>query len=186
MQPQLTLLSIAPILAFMTADRCGARRSAVPLALFVSGLEVLYNSFQLGFMEYFSLSSFALFLVLGGISVHRRDPLYFKLQPVAFEILVAGTLFFYAFVLDTPLLAVILLDHVGVNAWVPVYERGYVEIYAQTLSKSVPFLLLLHAALTAHGALRRSTWWWFNCRVLGLYVMITVLFLSERIFQATY
>jgi intracellular septation protein A len=186
MQWQLLFLSIAPVAAFVVADRFGTQRRAVTLAVAVSGFEFLYNSFQLALVEPFSLGSFVLFLVLGSISIKRQDLSFFKFQPVVFEILIAGTFIVYTFALDTPLFAIILEDSIGMNEWVPPYQRGYFAVYAQTLSKSIPFLLLLHAALTAHAALRRSTWWWFHCRVFGLYLMIVALFFTERIFQATY
>jgi len=186
MQWQLIFVSIAPLVAFVVAERFGAQRHAISLALVVSGLEFFYNSFMLGFVEPFSLGSFALFLVLGSLSIKREDLIFFKFQPVVFEVFVATTFLVYTVALDTPLFAVVLLDHVGINEWVPPYQQGYAEIYAQTFSRSVPFLLLVHAALTAFAAVRLSTGWWFHCRVLGLYSMIVALFFSERILQVTY
>ena len=186
MQWQLIFLSIAPVVTFVVADRLGARRRAIVLALVVSSLEFVYNSLTLGFVELFSLGSLALFVVLGGLSIKSEALIFFKLQPVAFEVSIAVTFLFYTVALDTPLLSVILLDHVEINEWVPLYQQGYAEIYAQSMSRSMPFLLLVHAALTAYAARQGSISWWFHCRVLGLYSMIVALFFGERILQASY
>jgi len=71
------------------------------------------------------------------------------------------------------------------SAELEAYQRGYATIYATTLSKSMPVLLVLHAAMTARAAWKRSTCWWFNIRVFGLYGMVAALFLCERLLGVT-
>ncbi len=124
-------------------------------------------------------------LGLGAVSVRRNDPRYFKLQPVAFELCAAAVLVYFVFVLDTPLLAVLAEDYVGIHGALKAYQRGYATIYATTLSRSMPVLLVLHAGITAHAAWTKSTCRWFNIRVFGLYAMVAVLFLGERLLGVT-
>jgi intracellular septation protein A len=185
MQWQLLFVSIPPIVAFVAFSRVGTLSEAVLGTAVVSGFELVYNSLQLGIVEPFSLCSFVLFLGFGGVSLRQNDDRYLKLQPVAFELVVAATLAYFVFVLDTPLLAVFAKDYVGIHAELEAYQRGYATIYATTLSKSLPFLLVLHAALTARAAWRRSTCWWFNVRVFGLYGLVALLFLGERLLGVT-
>ena len=126
-----------------------------------------------------------MFLCFGAVSLRRNDDRYFKLQPVAFEICVAAVLAYFVFVLDTPLLAVLAEDYIGVHAELEAYQRGYATIYATTLSRSLPVLLVVHAVLTARAAWKRSTCMWFNVRVFGFYGMVALLFLAERVLGVT-
>jgi hypothetical protein len=75
---------------------------------------------------------------------------------------------------------------VRINEVLPPYQRGYFAGYAQTMSRSLPFLLVLHAGLTAYAALRLSTWWWFVVRVPGFYLLAAALFFAERLLQVSY
>jgi intracellular septation protein A len=72
-------------------------------------------------------------------------------------------------------------EHVGIHEILPAYQRGYATVYATTLSRSLPYLLLIHAGVTAYVATKRSTWCWFHVRVFGFYAMLAVLFLAERL-----
>jgi len=181
MQLQLLFFSMAPIVAFMFVRERGPLRPALGAAIAVSAIELTYNSYRYGGTEWLSLTSFASFAVLGGIAFHRNDEWYFELQPVVLELILAGVFLYFWYALDTPLLAVILDDHVRIREILPAYQRGYATVYATTLSRSLPYLFLLHAGLTAVAAGHRSRWVWFNVRVFGFYAMLVVLFLVERV-----
>jgi intracellular septation protein A len=185
MQWQFLFLSVAPLVAYMAFWARGQARWAVGAAIAVAGVELGYNSFQLQMLEPFSLLSFVLYLGLGSWSLRVRDDRPFKLQPVIFEISVAAVLIYYYLVLDTPLLTVIVEEHLGLHEVLAAYQRGYATVYATTLSRSLPYLLLLHAVLTAWAAWTASTWRWFNIRVFGFYIMFTALFLGERLLGIT-
>lgn len=188
MQWQLLLFSMLPILAFAVVESFGNRRNAVMAAVVVAAVECVYNSVQLGFVEAFSLLSLVLFLVLGGLSLRRDRIVIFKFQPVAMGIVWAAAFWIHDsfFLSDKALLPLILDKYVGVNEVIPPYQRGYFAIYAQTMAKSLPFLLVLHAGLTAYAALRLSTWWWFQVRVFGFYLLVVVLFYGERLLPVPY
>jgi intracellular septation protein A len=181
MQWQLLFFSMAPVVAFMAFRVQDQPRRALGAAIAVAAIELAYNSYQLGGVEPFSLVSFALFGLLGGLALHRDDEWFFKLQPVALDVILAGTFFYYGLVLETPLFAVIMEEHVGIHEILPAYQRGYATVYATTLSRSLPYLLLIHAGVTAYVATKRSTWCWFHVRVFGFYAMLAVLFLAERL-----
>lgn len=181
MQWQLFFLSIPPLVAYVVLWTVDRPRWGIAAAVAVAGLEAIYNSLQLELVEPFSVASFALFLGLGGWALRTADERIFKLQPVLFEVWVAMVLVYYGVVLDTPLLAVIVEEHLGLVDALAAYQRGYARVYATTLSRSLPYLLAIHAALTAYAALKRSTWWWFNIRVFGFYAMLAILFLAERL-----
>lgn len=185
MEWQLLFVSIPPVVAFVAFSRVGTLREAILGAVVVSGFELLYNSLRLGIVEPFSLCSLALFLGFGALSLRLDDARFFKLQPVAFDLCVAAAIVYFGVVRDTPLLAVIAEDYIGIHAKLAAYQRGYATIYATTLSKSMPILLVLHALITARAAWMRSTCWWFNVRVFGFYGMVAVLFIGERLLGAT-
>jgi intracellular septation protein A len=185
MEWQFLFLSIAPLVAFMAFAASARRRAGIAAAIVVAALELGYNSVRLGFLEPFSLLSAALYGGLGAWSLRVDDDRPFKLQPVVFEICAAAALVYYEIVLDTPLLAVILKEHIGLHDALQPYQRGYATVYATTLSRSLPVVLVLHAALTARAAWARSTWCWFNVRVFGLYLMVGLLFLFERLLGIT-
>mgnify|MGYP001053276704 FL=1 len=181
MEWQLIFVSIPPAVAFVAFSRVGTPREAIVGSIVVSGFELLYNSLRLGIVEPFSLCSLVLFLGLGALSLRRDDARFFKLQPVAFDLCLAAAIVYFGIARDTPLLAVLAEDYIGIHAKLAAYQRGYATIYATTLSKSMPILLVLHALITAHAAWRRSTCWWFNARVFGFYAMVAALFLGERL-----
>jgi intracellular septation protein A len=185
MQWQLLFFSMAPVVAFMAFRVQDEPRRALGAAIAVAAIEFTYNSYQLRGVEPFSLVSFALFGFLGGIALRRDDEWFFKLQPVVLDVILAGTFFYYGLVLETPLFAVIMEEYVGIHEILPVYQRGYATVYATTLSRSLPYLFLIHAGATAYVATKRSTWWWFHVRVFGFYAMLVVLFLAERFLGVT-
>jgi intracellular septation protein A len=185
MQWQLLFFSMAPVVAFMAFRAWGPPRRALVAAIAVAALELAYNSQQLGGVEPFSLASFTLFGLFGGISLHRNDERFFKLQPVALDLILAGTFLYYGLILDIPLFAVIMEEYVGINEILPPYQKGYASVYATTLSRSLPYLFLVHAGATAYAAIKRSTWGWFHVRVFGFYAMLGALFLVERLLGVT-
>ncbi|MFT5694891.1 MAG: intracellular septation protein A [Myxococcota bacterium] len=186
MQWQLLLLSVAPLAVFMLAVRRTTQTRAIAAALVVSLCELVFNWAQLHFVDPFSLTSLLLFGALGFASIRTGNIIFFKFQPVAFEVAIGAALFYYNFIVGTPLFAEILIEHVQINEIVPVYQRGYYANYVTTLSSSIPFVFLLHAGLTAYGALMRSSMWWFVVRVVGLYAMAAVVFYAERLITPSY
>lgn len=186
MQWQLLFFSMPPILAFAVVEAPGHRKHAVSAAVAVAAVECGYNSWQLGRIEVFSLLSLALFLVLGGLSLQRDRIVLFKLQPVLLGLVWAGVFWIHDSLSDERLLPLILEDVVGVNEVIPPYQRGYFAGYARSMSTSLPFLLVFHAGLTAYAALRLSTWWWFHVRVFGFYLLVVVLFFTERLLAVSY
>jgi intracellular septation protein A len=185
MRWHLLFFGMAPAVAFMAVRGAGRLRSAIAAAVAVAAVEFAVNSLQLGGVEYFSLASFALCGLFGGISLLRSDEFFFKLQPVVLEVILAGVLLYYGLALEVPLFAVIMQEHVRLDEILPAYQRGYAAVYATTLSRSLPYALLIHAGLTAYAARMRSTWWWFHMRVFGFYALLAALFLAERIFRVT-
>lgn len=185
MQWQLLFVSVPPIIAYMLFWVRGQPRTGVVAALVVGALELTYNSFQLDLVEPFSLLSLVLLGLFGGLSLRGSDDRFFKLQPVAFELVCAGVLIYYNCILETSLLPIVAEKYLGLHDVLPAYQRGYATVYATTLSRSLPYLLLVHAGLTAYGAWARSTWWWFNVRVFGFYGMLAALFVAERLLGIT-
>ena len=181
----LLFFSIGPVVAFMALRGRGPLSRAVGAALATAVIEFAYNSVQLGRIEPFSLLSGALFGLFGALALWRRDERFFQLQPVALEVLLAAIFLYYGLVRDVPLFAVIVKDAIGIDAVLPAYQRGYAEVYAITLSRSIPYLFLVHAGLTAYAAAKRSCWVWFHVRVFGFYAMLVALFLAERLLGVT-
>ncbi|HSN81260.1 MAG TPA: septation protein IspZ [Polyangiales bacterium] len=185
MQWQLLFVSIAPVVGFMLFWARGEVRVGIACAIAVSAIELVYNYLSLGRIEPVSILSFALFAVFGWLAWRAEDARYFKLQPVAFELVLAAVMIHFYVARGTPLLVTFAEDYVGLHDALSAYQRGYATVYTTTLSKSLPYLMLAHAVLTGYFALKRSTWWWFNVRVFGFYMLVAVLFLVERLLGIT-
>ena len=183
MQWQLAFASIPPLLAFAAVHPRWGTRAAVLAAIGVAALEWAYDSIQLGFVEPFTLASLLLFAACGGATLRRDDLRYFRFQPVAFEIVAAGALLYSNVVLGEPLFATIVQEHMGLVEALPPWRRGYAQSYTLAMAGSVPFVLLAHAALTAWAALRLSLSGWLWVRIAGLYAMLVLLFLVQRLLQ---
>lgn len=180
-QWQLLFFAMIPVAAYAGLRGRGvAVPAAMGIATSVAALELAWNSLRLGRVETFSLLSLLLFSVLGGLALLRSDERLFKLQPVLLDLGLAGVFLYAWYGNGVALLEVILDRHVGLFDALPSYQRGYASLYATTLSRSLPWLLLVHAALTAEAALRRSNAWWFVVRVPGFYLVLGALFLVER------
>ena len=179
---QLLLFAMLPVAAYAGLRGRGvAVPASIGAATAVAALELGVNSLRLGRVELFSLLSLLLFAVMGGIALLRRDERLFKLQPAALDLCLAAVFLYAWHVQEVPLFQVILERHVRLFEALPAYQQGYASLYATTLSRSLPYLLLVHAALTADAALRRSNAWWFLVRVPGFYALLAALFFAERI-----
>lgn len=185
MQWQLCFVSITPLVAYVLFWSRGEPRVGIGAAQAVAAIELVYNSLALGRIEPVSLVSFLLFVVLGWVSFRRNDDVYFKLQPVLLEVVLAGVMIYFYAALDVPLLKVFAEDYVGLHDSLSAYQRGYATVYTTTLSRSLPPVMLVHAAWTAYFAVARSTWAWFLVRVIGFYGMVGALFLVERLLGVT-
>lgn len=185
MQWQLLFVSIAPLVAYMLFWARGESSVGVGAALTVAVLEVIYNSIAIGRIEPVSLLSTVLFAACGMLAWRTQDDFYFKLQPALFEATLAALMIGCEVAFGVPLLVVFAKDYVGLQDALSAYQRGYATVYITTLSRSLPYLMLLHAGLTGYGARARSTWWWFNVRVFGFYLSVAVLFVAERLLGVT-
>lgn len=185
MQWQLVFFSMAPVVVFAVARRSTTPVETALAVVATAALELAWNSVTVGFLEPFSAASLALFVVAGAVALRRDELRYLQLQPVILECLVAGVLLYYTFVLGKPLFATVVEEYVGLIDWLEPWRRGYFRGYALTMSKTVPFLLLVHAGLTAYATYRLSFAWWLVVRIPGLYVLLTVLFYAERLLEGT-
>jgi intracellular septation protein A len=180
-QWQLLFVSIGPLVVYMLFWARGESRVGMAAAIAVAVVELFYNSIAIGRIEPVSCLSTVLFGACSLFAWRTRDDFYFKMQPALFEAILALVMIWYYLAFGVPLLAVFAKDYVGLQGALSAYQRGYATVYTTTLSRSLPYLMLLHAGLTGYGARARSTWWWFNVRVFGFYVSVVVLFLSERL-----
>jgi len=184
----LLLFSMLPVVTFALVETLADSRKAVVAAIVVAGFEFVFDSILLGFVEIFSAVSLSLFVILGAVALRRGRMEWFKFQPVVLGLFVAATFWIYDGWIATgePLFAQIVEKHLRINDILPTYQRGYFADYARTMSTSLPFLLIAHAALTGYAAVKLSTWSWCGVRVLGFYAMATALFYAERLFQVSY
>ena len=181
MQWQLLFFSMLPIAIFAVAQTFVNERRAIQLSILAAAIECGYNAYRLGFLETLSLFSLVLFAILGAFSIRTGNAVFYKFQPVVLGVALAAVFLVYEFAFGTPLFAIIVEEHVGIMEVVPAYQRGYFSIYARTMSQTIPFILLLHAALTGYAAMKLSVWQWFAVRTIGLYLLIAVSFFAERL-----
>lgn len=185
MQWQLLAFSMAPVLVFALARPWAGMAQALVLATVVAALELALNSAQLGFLEPFSLLSLLLFAGLSWLA-HRRNALrWFQAQPVVLEIVVAVVFLVHDLTRETPLLVTVAVDHLGLIDWLAPWQRGYWEGYVRAFAPLFPFVLLAHAGLTAWAAGRLGLAAWTAVRIAGLYGLLAVVFLGQRLLEAS-
>ena len=188
MQWQLLFFSMLPVVVFAAVESLYSNRDAVVAAIVVAAIEFAYNSFALGFVEPFSAVSLLSFGALGALGLARDRMLLVKLQPVVMALVWAGAFWIHDATApsETRLFEHVLYEYVGIGELIPPYQAGYFAGYAHTMSRSLPFLLVLHAGWTAWAAFRLSTSAWALVRVLGFYGLAVALFCAERFLQASY
>lgn len=178
---QFVVFAMVPTVAFAVLLPRGTMRRAIGVAIFLSFVEFSLNSIALGVVEPFSLLSLILFAGLGALSLKRNSATYFRLQPVFLEASMAIVFLIAAYAYSVPLFTILLMDWIDVDQAIPAYQRGYYVQYADSMSRSVPYLLFLHAAVVGWAAMSTSLRNWVLLRTLGLHFMLVVLFFAERL-----
>lgn len=128
-------------------------------------------------------------LVTGLISIKFRTPVYFKLQPVITNTLLAAYLAYYQY-FDTPLLVKMLpkmrtmigkLGSLSPEQLELVLDERMLPVYAR-LTQHTIIWLLIHAALVAWCALKTRNSVWLLVKAIGLPLVVGGALLTERLF----
>ncbi|NKB72395.1 MAG: hypothetical protein GKR89_35410 [Candidatus Latescibacteria bacterium] len=169
------LLDFVPLLIFVVVDSFGKTRYALFAAMGAAAFDLGYNYYFFGEIDSLALSSAALILLLGGLSVKFNTPVFFKFKPVIFNLALAVTLFVY-YAQDQPLMLYLSDRYANVlpGQFQALLQQPQIRLLLERLSLYLGFGLIVHAGVVAWAALRFGNWWWLGIRSLGLYLMMFV------------
>ncbi len=168
---------ILPVLAFVILESLAGKRMAIAIALLLAFGEVVFSLAVYGTIDELTILAFVIVLIAGALSIKTDNDLYFKLQPAVVSTLFALIMLVYYFLLDRPLLNLMMHKYFpGGAASITggkVPEEWFQKML-RILSRDLAFWFLLHAALVTWAALKLSKWWWLAMRVPMLYVLMFV------------
>lgn len=162
------LLLLIPIIAFAIADAKAGLKTGVVLAIVLSIAVFGLHWFLMGKFDPISLIEPIFFIVLGLLSLHLKNSLWFKFQPVVVNVLSALLLAGFQ-IWDQPLLV----------RWAPaaaqlmsseqqaLLSSPHILAKLSLISHALIYVFLVHAAWVGWAALRKSTWTWTAVRLAG-------------------
>jgi hypothetical protein len=176
-QAMFFMLTLVPIIGFVLADALGGQKSGIVTAIVLSILMFFANWMLLGQLELLSFIEPVFFIVLGFASLHLKNSLYFKFQPVVVNVLSALLLAGFQ-IAGTPLLV----------RWAPAMDKvmppelqgrltqPLILEKLSLISHGLIYILLAHALLVGWTALKKSNFTWALARVAGYPILIVSVF----------
>jgi hypothetical protein len=162
------LLTLVPIIAFAIADAMAGLKTGVIVAIVLSVALCAVNWIILGKFDPISLIEPVFFIILGLISLHLKNSIWFKFQPVVVNVLSALLLAGFQ-IWSEPFL---VRWAPAMDKLMPPENQGFLvsPLILQKLSlisHVLIYVLLLHAFWVGWAALKRSTWFWTAVRLSG-------------------
>ncbi len=168
---ELALLGLLPLVVFAILDIFAGLNVAILGAIAVGLLEALWSWYRFGSVDQLTWISLGLIFGMGVISMRMKDARLFKFQPVVLALVFAATLAWFQWrgepllVQMLPRVAAMMPDDM---AWMAKDEMVIRRMARLDLFLIVSFVL--HGAIVAWSALRRSTVQWVLWRALGFYL----------------
>ena len=169
------LLGILPLLAFVVIDSFAGMKSALWSAIGFAILEVVYSLYMYHTLDELTIGSFVLVVIFAFFSFRSKNPMYFKMQPVALGLSFALAFLIFQW-MDHPLLIVMLNKY---QPMIPeqartLFQEAHMQLILARASHYLGWGFLLHAGLVAYSALKLSNWWWLMLRGIGVYIMMGI------------
>lgn len=175
MSVMMALQGLLPLIVFALVDIFAGMRAALIAAMVIALAEAGLSYYYFGEVDQLTWISLGLILVMGGVSVYMKDDRLFKFQPVALSVVSAGILLYFQ-VMEEPLLVQMMPK---VIPFLPEEKRWMFD--SPTMIRSMMRLdalligaFMIHAALVAWAAVKRSTFVWLIVRGAGFYGLMIV------------
>ena len=172
---------IIPLIAFVLIDSFMGLKAGLIAAIAFAFLESAASIYWFGGIDWLSILSLLLVLLLAYVSYRKKTAIHFKLQPVVLSI-IFGMTFLITYWMGRPIMYSMLVKY---QAQLPPQMQALMqdEQYIALLKLSSHYLgyaLLLHAGLTAWAAFKMSNWWWVLIRGVGFYGFTILAMLIAR------
>jgi hypothetical protein len=169
----LVLQGILPLVVFALVDIFAGLRAALIAAIVFAVLEACWSYYTFGEIDHLTWVSLGLICVMGALSYKMKSDRLFKFQPVALGV-IAALVFVYFRVTEAPLLLQLVPK---VSLLLPPERRDLFEspqalAALNRLDLLMIAVLLIHSALVAWAAVRKSTMVWLIVRGVMLYVLM--------------
>ena len=163
-------MGVLPLILFVVIDSFSGLKSALISAVIFAVLEVGFSLYLFGDLDFITICSLVLIIVLAGASYYTKSPLHFKLQPVILSAIL-GLFFLVTFFIGKPVLLIMLLKY---QAQLPdvIKEASRIPVFQELCKLTSHYLgyaFLAHAGVTLWAALKLSKWWWIALRGIGFY-----------------
>ena len=167
------LAGMLPLIIFVIADTFLGLRKGILLAVLAALFELGLSLALLGTLDFFTMVSLLLVLVMGIVSWKMKSATFFKMQPVVMGAVLSLALIISS-IIDRPLLTLmmvkykdvfpvqmqVLLSHTRIIKWLDLATLYCgIGIFVQTM-------------LMAWAAMRLNNWWWLIFRGMGFYLFI--------------
>ncbi len=175
------LFGILPLIIFVLIDSFAGVKAGVMGAVFFALLEMVYTLVVYGKIDEITLGTFLLVVVFGVLSYRTDNPIFFKLQPVVFGVIV-GVVLLVMQALDKPLLVMLMEKY---QYMFPEEARArmldpFVVKQMARVSGILGWGFLLHAGIVGYAAFYMSSGWWLFIRGIGFYGMVFICGLLAR------
>jgi intracellular septation protein len=162
------LLALVPIIAFAIADAMAGLKTGVIVAVVLSVVLFVVNWMILGKFDPIGLIEPVFFIILGLISLHLKNGIWFKFQPVVVNVLSALLLAGFQ-IWSEPFLVrwapaidkLMLPERQGFLVSPPILDK------LALISHVLIYVFILHAVWVGWAALKKSTWVWTAVRLAG-------------------
>lgn len=175
MEYSAALAGILPLLVFAIVDIFAGMRAAILAAVVIAFLEAGWSWYTFGEIDNITWVSIGLIVVMGAISLRMKDSRLFKFQPVVLAAVFALTLSWFQFQ-GEPLLVQMMpkvAKLLSPEQQALVSDERMIKAMAR-LDLMMIGVFVVHGAMVAWSAMRKSTLHWIIVRGVGIYALMVV------------
>ena len=175
-------LGIVPLLLFVIIDSISNLKAALISAVLMALFELLFSLYYFGEIDWLTITSFLLVVLLAYFSYRQNSSLHFKMQPVILSALF-GITFIISYFMGQPLFYVFSIKY---QNYLPEEFKAMVAIpvfieFLKLSSLYMGFSFIAHAIFTWIVALKLSNWWWIFMRGVGFYLFSFLAIIAAKL-----
>ena len=175
------VFGVLPLLLFVIVDSLSGIKAALITAIVIAVAEACLSLYFFGSLDWLTLVSVILVIVLAIVAYLKKNALHFKMQPVVLSTII-GLVFLITFFVGRPLLYELAFKyreqfppHFSMMLLHPLMQQ-----FLRLSSHYLGYAMLLHAFVTAWCAFKLSNWWWIAMRGVGFYLFSFVAMLLAK------
>ena len=176
------LLIGIPLLIFAIIDSFGNQKAALISAIVIALAEFVFSYYLIGEVDWTSVVSIGLVIILAVVSLMKEDSLHFKMQP-AIVAAIIGVLFLGTYLLGKPFLYEMMVKY---KSLIPENQQAFLDYpgtkrWFNLISLYCGVFFLIHAAFMVWVARACSNWVWILGRMVGTFASCGAAILAAKI-----